>query len=97
VLGRKPGTRGTDLTYRLGALVASAHESQLLITTIMRTVHEPLEELPKEFEGADNLRELGYTTLSRLESARTALAELWSASGDYLVQREQARIGEAQS
>ena len=96
LLGRKPGTQGSDLTYRLSALTASAHESYLLVTTIMRTVHEPLEELPDEFEGADNLREMGHNALSRLESARKALAELWSASGEFLL-REDARLNEAQS
>ena len=31
LLGRKPGTERSDLTYRLGALAASAHESRLLV------------------------------------------------------------------
>jgi transcriptional regulator with XRE-family HTH domain len=96
LLGRKPGTQGSDLTYRLSVLAANAHESYLLVTTIMRTVHEPLEELPDEFDGSDNLREMGYHALSRLEPARKALAELSSASEEFLL-REDARLNETQS
>ncbi len=96
LLGRKPGTQESDLTYRLGTLGANAYESYLLVTTIIRTVREPLEELPDDFEGADNLREMGYSALSRLESAHKALAELVSASGDLLL-REEVRLSEAQS
>ena len=92
LLGRKPGTQESDLTYRLGTLGANAYESYLLVTTIIRTVREPLEELPDDFEGADNLREMGYSALSRLESAHKALAELVSASGDLFL-LEQERLG----
>ena len=96
LLGRKPGTQESELTYRLGALAASAYESYLQVTTIMRAVHEQLEELPDEFEGADNLREMGDSAMSGLEPAHKALAELASASADFLVEQERLD-SEAQS
>jgi transcriptional regulator with XRE-family HTH domain len=96
LLGRKPGAQGSDLTDRLVALASCANESYLMTTTLMRTIYEPLEQLPSEFEGADNLREMGNSTLTRLESARMALAELASQTGEIML-REHARIGEAQS
>jgi transcriptional regulator with XRE-family HTH domain len=87
LLGREIVNEGDDLAYRLGILVASAHESYLLVGPVMRTVQEPLEELPGDFEGADDLQEMGNKALSHLKSARKALAELVSASRDFL-QRE---------
>lgn len=96
LLGRKPGTQERDLTYRLGALAASAHESYQLLVTVIGMIREPLEELPDDFDGAGSLREAGFNTLSGLGSARGALAELLSVSGDFLLKREQVRLGKAQ-
>lgn len=87
LLGREIVSESSDFAYRLGMLVSSAHESYLMVGPVMRTVQEPLDELPDGFEGADNLREIGYNALNHLKSARKTLAELVSASRDSL-QRE---------
>lgn len=84
LLGRATVTEGGDLAYRLGTLVSSAHESYLMVGPVMRTIQEPLDELPGEFESTRHLRDLGEDALSHLKAARKLLAELVSASRDSL-------------
>lgn len=91
LLGRKPGAKRDELTYRLRVLQDNAQESCQQVARIMRTIHEQLEELPGEFAAIDKFREIGHKTLrDRLEPAGKALMELVYASE--VLQHEQQRL-----
>ncbi len=91
LLGRKPGAKRSEVTYRLRVLGDNAQDSCQQVARIMRTIQEQLEELPEEFVGADKLKEMGYNTLrNRLEPAAKALMEMVFASE--VLQHEQQSL-----
>ena len=105
LLGRKPGAQRSELAYRLRVFLKTAEQSHQQVTAIVENIQEQLEELPREFNGADNLQEMGYNTgadnlqkmgyntlRTYLEPASEALSRLVIAS-DFFLAREQQRSG----
>jgi transcriptional regulator with XRE-family HTH domain len=91
LLGRKPGAQRNELTYSLRALGDTAGQSSQQVRATMETIHEQLEELHGEFDGADALQRMGHNTCSKyLSPASDALMRLTIAT-EFFLGREQAR------
>ena len=92
LLGRRAGAQRNELAYRLRLLRDTAKESSQQVWTSMEKIREQLEELPRDFDGADKLQKLGDDTLrSHLDPAHEALMKMVIGSEE-LLQREQGRL-----
>jgi transcriptional regulator with XRE-family HTH domain len=91
LLGRKHHSQEDELAYLLRVLRDTARQSSQQVWAAMETIREQLEELPKEFDGADMLQKLGYNTWTNgLFPAFEALMALVDLSQE-LLRREQGR------
>jgi transcriptional regulator with XRE-family HTH domain len=91
LLGRKPGAQRSELQYLLRVLRDTARQSSQQVWASMETIREQLEELPRGFDGADMLQQLGHDTWSNsLFPAFDALMKVVNLSEE-LLRREQGR------
>jgi len=91
LLGRKHNSQVDELAYLLRLLRDTARDSSQQVGATMETIREQLEELPKEFVGADVLQRVGMDTWStHLYAALEALIRLETLS-EKLLRREQGR------
>ncbi len=91
LLGRSPEAQRGELEYLLRALWDTALRSSHQVWTAMDTIREQLEELPKGFQGAEQLQKFGrHTWADRLFPAHDALMGLVDLSHE-LLRREQGR------
>jgi len=90
-VGRKQNSQEDELAYLLRLLRDTARDSSQQVGATMETIREQLEELPKEFVGADVLQRVGMDTWStHLYAALEALIRLETLS-EKLLRREQGR------
>jgi transcriptional regulator with XRE-family HTH domain len=91
LLGRASGAQRNELTYTLRVLADTARDSSRQVGATMETIREQLEELPRDFDGADRLQRIGSDTWStHLYAALEALIRLETLSAKLLL-REQGR------
>ena len=91
LVGRKQNSQEDELAYLLRLLRDTARDSSQQVEATMETIREQLEELPKEFVGADVLQRVGMDTWStHLYAALEALIRLETLS-EKLLRREQGR------
>ncbi|MDT5120367.1 MAG: hypothetical protein QOE30_6106, partial [Mycobacterium sp.] len=91
LLGRKPGTQNNELEYALRLLRDTARQSSQQIFTAMEAIREQLNDLPKEFDNAGTLQNLGNHVWSKnLYLAHEALLLLTELS-EALLRNEQGR------
>lgn len=89
LLGRKPAAKRSELTYQLRVLRDNTDKSARQVAAMIRTIRQQLDELPGEFEDADELKEMGYNTLRNcLTPTCKALLEV-SYLTEAILQREQ--------
>lgn len=91
LLGRKPGTQISEVEYALRLMRDTARQSSQQVFTALETIHEQLDDLPKEFANADALQNLGRHVCSKnLYLAHQALLLLTELS-EALLRNEQGR------
>ena len=85
LLGRKPGApQRSELTYLLRALRQSSQQ----VIAALESVHELLEELPVEFDGANGPQKLTASWEAYLVPASDALLRM-AIAADFFLAREE--------
>ena len=87
-VGRKLGPQLNEVTYALRVLRESTRLACQQVWGMAETLHEHLNDVPADFDGADDLHEQGNEAWNRLISAFEELVNMTGLSGE-LLERQQ--------